>query len=91
MIPHPLDLLRTCHERRLNHEGIPMVLALVDERGEPAGEADPGLVAAGEVLAGLTAAYARELVPFARPEGDEAALVAVLQVLAYAHFDPDTP
>ena len=26
------ELLRACHDRRLEREGIPMVLALVDER-----------------------------------------------------------
>jgi hypothetical protein len=81
------DLLRSCHTRRLDREGIPMVLSLVDERGATAASADARTRRDGEHLAELLGAYAEVLTPGTvfRPD-DEGALITVLQVLAYAHL-----
>ncbi len=82
------DLLRSCHDRRLDTEGIPMVVALVDERRAAAAAASEPALREGEHLADLLDTYARLLVPEPdfRP-GDEGSLITALQVLSYAHFD----
>lgn len=85
-------LLRECHSRRLDREGIPMVLALVDER-KPLQIADSAVSRAeGTVYAELLAAYTELITPasvFA--EDDEGGVIAAMQVLAYRHFDQQTP
>ncbi len=80
-------LLRACHTRRLDREGIPMVLALVDERHETVPSSNDRTRADGTTLADLLGAYADILVPppIFRPD-DEGALITAMQVLAYAHF-----
>lgn len=83
------DLLRSCHNRRLDTEGIPMVLALVDERRPPTASARDAARREGTHLADLLDTYARLLVP--QPDfrpADEGSLITVLQVLSSAHFDP---
>jgi hypothetical protein len=84
------DLLRGCHTRRLDREGIPMVIALVDERRPTSVSANERTRLEGAGYAALLGRYAEVLTP--EPvfrHVDEAALITVLQVLAYAHFrDP---
>ena len=85
------ELMRACHERRLEREGIPMVLALVDERPGRSLEIaeDAAARGEGERYAELLADYTRILTP--PPifeEGDETGLVTAMQVLAYEHFGP---
>jgi hypothetical protein len=85
-------LLRECHSRRLDREGIPMVLAMVDERGPTAARSDDHSSDEGERYADLLGQYAELLVPepVFRHE-DEGALITALQVLAHRHFEPGAP
>lgn len=85
------ELLRACHSRRLDREGIPMVLALVDERRPTTPSADERARADGAAYADLLGSYAEILVPDGvfRPT-DEGGLITALQVLAFAHFDLTT-
>jgi hypothetical protein len=87
-----VDLLRACHSRRLDREGIPMVIALQDEREAMPAITDRRMRADGEQFAELLDEYADLLTPSTafRP-GDEGALITVLQVLAYAHFEVSEP
>jgi hypothetical protein len=81
------DLLRGCHTRRLDREGIPMVIALVDERRATSPSPDERTRLEGATYAALLGRYADLLTP--EPvfrHADEAALITALQVLAYAHF-----
>jgi len=82
-------LLRECHTRRLDREGIPMVLALVDERGTLPPARDEQSRADGARYADLLGRYTDALVPPPqfRPD-DEGGLITAMQVLAYAHFGP---
>lgn len=83
-------LLRECHSRRLDREGIPMVLALVDERGtfEVAEHADSRVE--GARYAELLAAYTELLTPpEAFSEDDEGGVITAMQVLAYRHFESE--
>jgi len=80
-------LMRACHLRDLDREGIPMVLGLVDERGAIPRSTDASALAEGAAYRDRLERYHRELVPFAR-EGDEGALITAMQVVAYAHFEP---
>ena len=85
------ELLRACHDRRLEREGIPMVLALVDERpGRTLAIAeDAAARAEGAPYADLLADYTRILTPpTVLDEGDEGGLITAMQVLAYEHFGP---
>ena len=82
-------IMRACHTRNLEREGIPMVLGLVDERRSIPRNTDDAQLAAGAVLAEALISYHRELVPFARDD-DEGALVTAMQVVAFARFDPVT-
>lgn len=79
-------LMRACHDRRLEREGIPMVLGLADERGIdlPACTSAEQL-AEGAAFAGVFARYSEALVPFARAD-DEGAVITAMQVVAYTHF-----
>jgi hypothetical protein len=82
-------LLRECHSRRLDREGIPMVLAMVDERGPTAARSDAQARDEGERFADLLGQYAGLLVP--EPvfrHDDEGAVITALQVLAHRHFEP---
>lgn len=83
-------LLRECHTRRLDREGIPMVLALVDERGTFQVAEDAASRAEGARYAGLLGAYTDLLTPSSVfREDDEGGLITALQVLAYRHFEPE--
>jgi len=83
-----VQLMRACHNRRLEREGIPMVLGLADERGPIPSNSDAGQVAEGRALADVFDRYAAALVPWARND-DEGAVITAMQVLAYTHFVPD--
>jgi len=80
-------LMRACHDRRLEREGIPMVLGLADERGSIPANSDAGQLAEGARFAEVFARYSAALVPFARRD-DEGAVITAMQVLAYTHFAP---
>lgn len=83
-------LLRECHSRRLDREGIPMVLALVDERRPITIAQDALSRAEGGRYAELLEAYTELLTPtsvFA--EDDEGGVITAMQVLAYHHFEPE--
>lgn len=80
-------LLRDCHTRQLDREGIPMVLALVDERGTMPQGTDQSRTE-GTQYADLLGVYAELVVPApAFRATDEGGLITAMQILAYAHFD----
>lgn len=80
-------LMRACHERRLEREGIPMVLGLADERRPiPVAPTDAQRLEGG-TFAEVLDRYAAALVPFARPD-DEGAVITAMQVLGFTHFAP---
>ena len=81
-------LMRACHERRLEREGIPMVLGLADERGPIPRNSNPAQLAEGESFAAVFERFSEALVPFARPD-DEGAVITAMQVLAFTHFAPN--
>ncbi|SHF55023.1 hypothetical protein SAMN05443575_0269 [Jatrophihabitans endophyticus] len=86
--PAPLDVLRECQDREFSSDGIPMLLALVDERGAVPGAGPvpaPGTAATGAALARTFDAYRRALTPSAR-EGDMGCVISVLQAVAYDDF-----
>jgi hypothetical protein len=80
-------VMRAGHERRLEREGIPMILGLADERGVIPPSTDISTLAAGARLVELVDEYAAALVPWARDD-DEGAVISVMQVLAMTHFEP---
>ncbi|MFT4083746.1 MAG: hypothetical protein QM638_14285 [Nocardioides sp.] len=83
-----LALLRECQDRVLEREGIPMVLALVDERGTaPAAPAvtDADVLTDGAALADAMTGYRDALVPSSRDD-DMGCLITVLQTTSYADF-----
>lgn len=82
-----VGLMRACHDRRLEREGIPMVLGIADERGPIAVAADAAQLAEGTAFADVFDRYAEALVPFARDD-DEGAVITAMQVVAYTHFAP---
>ena len=81
-------VMRVCHARHLEREGIPMVLGLVDERREIPRNTDAAQLASGTAIRDLLREYYSELVPFSRPD-DEGALITAMQVVAFTHFEPD--
>ncbi|WP_439592983.1 hypothetical protein [Microbacterium sp.] len=82
-----VGLMRACHDRRLEREGIPMVLGFVDERGPIPAASDPAQLAEGASYADVFDRYTEALVPFARDD-DEGAVIAAMQVVAFTHFAP---
>jgi hypothetical protein len=80
-------LMRACHDRRLEREGIPMVLGFIDERGPIPEAAAAAQLAEGAAFADVFDRYSAALVPFARDD-DEGAVITAMQVLAYTHFAP---
>ena len=58
-------LMRACHDRRLEREGIPMVLGLADERRPLPANTDAAQLAEGAAFAAVLDRYADALVPFA--------------------------
>jgi len=83
-----VGLMRACHDRRLEREGIPMVLGLADERRALPVNTDAAQLAEGQRFAAVLDHYTDALVPFARDD-DEGAVITAMQVLAYTHFAPD--
>lgn len=83
-----IGLMRACHDRRLEREGIPMVLGFVDERRSIPVNTDPAQRAEGQAFLDVFDAYSAALVPWARDD-DEGAVITAMQVLAYTHFAPD--
>ena len=82
-----VGLLRACHDRRLEREGIPMVLGFVDERGPIADASSGAQLAEGAAFCDVFDRYAEALVPWARDD-DEGAVITAMQVLAFTHFAP---
>lgn len=82
-----IGLMRACHERRLEREGIPMVIGFVDERGAIPASSDSDQRAEGAAFAEVFDRYSAALVPWARDD-DEGAVIAAMQVVAYTHFAP---
>ncbi|PDQ35993.1 MAG: hypothetical protein B5766_02275 [Candidatus Lumbricidophila eiseniae] len=82
-----VGLMRTCHDRRLEREGIPMVLGLADERGVIPSAPDRAQLEEGGAFAEVFDRYSAALIPWARDD-DEGAVITVMQVLAYTHFAP---
>lgn len=82
-----VGLMRACHDRRLEREGIPMVLGLADERGPIPVAGSEAQRAEGQELLAVLDRYRDALVPWARDE-DEGAVITAMQVLAYTHFAP---
>ncbi|WP_308798854.1 hypothetical protein [Agromyces silvae] len=80
-------LMRACHDRRLEREGIPMVLGLADERGAIPENTDVAQLEEGRTFADVFDRYSAALVPWARND-DEGAVITAMQVLAYTHFAP---
>lgn len=70
--------------RRLDREGIPVLLTLHDETGTAAPVTDPALLAEGAAYADLLAEYRAVLRPDAADD-DQAALYDVLAVVAWVH------
>lgn len=82
-----VGLMRACHDRRLEREGIPMVLGLADERRAIPAPTDSAQIAEGNRFADVFDRYSAALVPWARDD-DEGAVITAMQVLAYTHFAP---
>ncbi|WP_435748937.1 hypothetical protein [Microbacterium sp. PMB16] len=82
-----VGLMRACHDRRLEREGIPMVLGLADERGAIPAAVSESQRAEGTAFLAVLDRYREALVPFARVD-DEGAVITAMQVLAYTHFAP---
>lgn len=82
-----VGLMRACHDRRLEREGIPMVLGLADERGPIPVAGSDAQRAEGTAFLAVLDRYREALVPFARVD-DEGAVITAMQVLAYTHFAP---
>ncbi|WP_144876277.1 hypothetical protein [Microbacterium sp. 1.5R] len=82
-----VGLMRACHDRRLEREGIPMVLGLADERRPIPAAGSTSQRAEGEAFLAVLDRYREALVPFARVD-DEGAVITAMQVLAYTHFAP---
>lgn len=82
-----VGLMRACHDRRLEREGIPMVLGLADERGPIPVAGSTAQREEGTAFLAVLDRYREALVPFARVD-DEGAVITAMQVLAYTHFAP---
>ena len=80
-----LGTLRACQDRVLEREGIPMVLALVNEVGPPPTVDSAEVRAEGARLAGAVDAYRAALVPSGRDD-DLGCLISVLQAVAFQDF-----
>ncbi|MRX44762.1 hypothetical protein [Agromyces kandeliae] len=82
-----IGLLRACNDRRLEREGIPMVLGLADERGAIPAAATAEQLAEGRAFAEGFDLYANALVPWARDD-DEGAVIVAMGALGFTHFAP---
>ncbi|MBO1739179.1 hypothetical protein [Leifsonia sp. TF02-11] len=82
-----VGLMRACHDRRLEREGIPMVLGIADERGALPVASSGAQLDEGRAFADVFDRYSAALVPWARDD-DEGAVITAMQVLAFTHFTP---
>lgn len=80
--PPSLATLRAAMTRAENLQGIPMVLALVDERGSIPVAVDPAVLEDGAQIAGVLACVHRDLCP-SMPDGDYGSVVSALVVAAH--------
>ena len=85
MTGDPLALLRECQDREFRSDGIPMVLALVNEVGPMPTVSDAATLADGAALAASVERYREALVPTAR-DTDMGCLISVLQAVSYDDF-----
>jgi hypothetical protein len=83
-----LALLREAQDRRLESEGIPMVLTLVSEVGAMPDAVAPAVRADGEQLAARLSHYRQALVPTSR-DTDMGCLITALVVASYSDFGRD--
>ncbi len=82
-----LQTLRECQDRALHREGIPIFVALVDERKDGNVPAPSQQDAnAGKAVAARLSHYHRTLGP-SRRDTDMGVVVSVLTVAAYEDFD----
>lgn len=79
-----LETLRESQDRALHREGIPMFVALADERPESATAATAD--STGEVLVARLAHYRDVLGPHQR-DSDMGFLISALTAVAYEDFD----
>ena len=82
--------MRDAQDRRFDREGVPMVLALFDERvGDRALPAVPAASVRheGARYADIAGDFARALFPQAR-DADLASSIVVLQAMAFSRFAP---
>jgi hypothetical protein len=80
-----LAILRECQDRQLEREGIPMVLALVNEVAPMAEVVDQRARADGQAVAETLDRFRAALVPGSRDD-DMGCLVTVLQAASYDDF-----
>lgn len=80
-----LALLRESQDRVLELEGIPMLLVLADETGDPAEVLDATAREEGARLATLMDDLGQALTPSGR-DGDLGRVVTVLQAASYLDF-----
>ncbi len=78
-----LETFRECQDRALHMEGIPMFLALADERGPAVPTAAGG--AAGAVVQRMD--HYRQALAGAQREDDMGVVVSIITVAAYEDFD----
>jgi hypothetical protein len=83
-----LALLREAQDRRLESEGIPMVLTLVSEVGGMPDVVSEQVRADGRQLADRLAHYRQALVPTSR-DTDMGCLITALVVASYSDFGRD--
>ncbi len=83
-----LELLREAQDRRLESEGIPMVLTLVNEAGPMPTVTESTVLADGAQLAERLADYREALVPSSL-DTDMGCLITALVVASYSDFGRD--
>jgi hypothetical protein len=86
MLSPALRTLRASQDRVLEREGIPMVLALVNEGGPMPAVGSEAVRAEGERLAAAMDRFREELVPSMREE-DNGCLISVLVATSYEDFE----
>lgn len=83
-VADPRAAAAECERRALEREGIPVVLALVDERADPVRCTDQAAKAEGARFAALFETYRAALVPDA-DDHDAAAVYSVVALIGQAH------
>jgi hypothetical protein len=83
-VDDPRAAAAECERRALEREGIPVVLALLDERPDPVRCVDEAAIAEGNRFAALFDTYRAALAPDA-DEHDAAALYSVVALLGQCH------